>query len=91
VFCPACNTQNNAMATHCFQCRTQLIFPEQERSPEVKAVVRQMDSRIYGGMGFGVCCVIGYLVFQHAGGAVFLGFVGGGLGRYIASRKARGL
>ena len=77
------------MAMHCFQCRTQLIFPEQERSPEVKAVVRRMDGRIYSGIGFWVLCVLGYVVFQHAGAAIFFGLIGGALGRFIASRKAK--
>ena len=90
MFCPTCNTQNGAMETHCFQCRTQLILPEQDRSPEVKAVVRSMDARIYSGVGFGVFFVIGFILLRNAGAGFFLGFIGGMLGRYIASRKSQG-
>lgn len=75
------------MSAHCFQCRTQLIFLEQDRTPEVKAFVRKMDYRIYGGLGFLAFLVIGFVVFQSADTAILLGFVGGVLGRYIASRK----
>ncbi len=91
MFCPVCNTQNNAMATHCFQCRTQLIVPQQDRSPEVKAVVRNMELRIYTAVGFGVFLAIGFVFLQSAGASIFLGLVGGMLGRYIANRNATGL
>ena len=90
MFCPACDTQNGAMATHCFQCRTQLILPEQDRSPEVKALVRTMDYRIYGGIGFAAFFAIGFVVLQSASAAIVLGFIGGALGRYIANRKSKG-
>jgi hypothetical protein len=91
MFCPACNTQNSAMATHCFQCRTQLILLEQDRSPEVKSTMRKMDYRIYGGIGFAVFSAIGFVVFQSGFAAVFFGFAGGVIGRYIVHQKAKGL
>lgn len=91
MFCPTCQTQNDPMSVHCFQCRTQLIFPEQDRSPEVKALVRKMDYRIYGGIGSAAFFVIGFVVFQSVGTAIIIGFVGGVLGRYIATRKSEDL
>jgi len=75
------------MATHGFQCRTQLILPPQDRAPEVKTVVRHMDGRMYGGVGFAAFFGLGILIFQHAGVAMLLGFIGSLLGRYLASRK----
>ena len=87
MFCPACNNQNDAMATHCYQCRTQLIVPSQDRAPEVKAVVRSMNSRMYGGIGFGIFFGIGLLIFERPGISVLLGFAGNLIGRYIANRN----
>lgn len=91
MFCPSCNTQNDAMAIRCFQCHTQLILPEQDRAPEVKALVRGMNSRLYGAVGFVAFCVIGMLIFQNAVIASVMGIIGGALGRYIASQEDKGI
>ena len=79
------------MSVHCFQCRTQLIFLEQDRAPEVKKLERKMDYRIHGGIGSAAFFVIGFAVFQSVGTALLIGFIGGVLGRYIAGRKSKDL
>jgi len=75
------------MAKHCFQCHTQLYVPPQERSPEVKAAVKSMDRRMYGGIGAIALFLVGAGLFG-ATGAVCLGVVGGVLGRFVACKKS---
>ena len=89
MLCPACNTLNAAMAVRCIQCNTLLIPEAEGRSPEVKDVVRAMDSRVYGWVGFFIGFFIAGVATQKIGPALLFGFVGGMLGRYIARQKAK--
>jgi len=89
MLCPACNTMNSAMTVRCIQCNTLLIPEAEGRAPEVKAVVRSMNSRFYGWVGFLAGFFIAGIATQKLGPSLLLGFVGSVLGRYIARRQAK--
>ncbi len=56
--CPVCNFVNSATSVRCTQCRTTLIHEAIGHSAEVAASTRDVDSRVFGGIG----AAIGFFV-----------------------------
>jgi hypothetical protein len=99
MFCPTCNAQNLATDVRCLQCRALLIETTEKRSDAYIRSNRDMDNRIYSGVG----ALIGFgfvglsLKFflsnvnmndeQIYSAAAIGAAVGGMLGRYISHKK----
>ena len=93
MYCAGCGTQNLPTDLRCVRCGTSLVGDTVGGSEKFRKTTREMDMRMYGGVGGFVLTVLMFKTvlsdmylndMQVYGSAFFASLVFRALGRYIA-------